>query len=225
VEVGVHHPGLERVGHLVGRAEALAGRDVAGPLHDPAEVGGDALFIEALEAQLVARDLVGEVRDGSTLETRAPGEQLKEEHAGCVDIGAGIGRPRAEHLRRDVAQLGDDQRTELELELRLPQWSSPKADQLHVAAAVDQDIGAAEVQVEDRDRASVGGLCGMREVQGPQDLGDHEGRQLERERLPAAPQLPRDPGQIAAIDRLSRQVGGLLVLVEVDERGDARVLE
>jgi hypothetical protein len=224
VQVGLDEPGVEGVGEVSGADEAVLGPQLAGPLHDPAQLARHALVVEALEPQLALGDLGQQIAHQLGLEAGPAGQQLEQQHAGGVDVAGGAARDARQHLGRHEAQVCATGGRRGGVERADPRGRAREADQAHVAGPRDQHVRRANALVGERQRAAVGRLGGVRVVERARHLAGHEGRQLEGQRLTARAQRGRELRQVAAVHQLTRQEGALGVLGEVQQRGHAGVL-
>ena len=100
-----------------------------------------------------------------------------------------------------------------------------EVDQLHVSAGADQHVVRADVAVDDVEREAVCAHRVVRVVQGAGRVGDDLRRELGRHELALAFVLEADGHQVEAGHVLHRQVVDALVVPEVEDAGDARVVE
>ncbi len=173
--------------------------------------------------RVVAQDRGDHVGAGVAAERPLAGEHLEQHRAEREDVGALVGRLAAQLLGRHVAQGADD-RPVLGLDgqgrgsrswasrFELMQLGEPEVEDLDRAILGDEDVLRLEIPVDDA--AGVG--CG-------QTVGDLD-RDLDRPPRGEV-RLPQPLPKAAAAQQLRHDVGHPLVLADVIDGEDVRVVQ
>ncbi len=145
------------------------------------------------------------------VERRLAGQQLVEDDAERVEVGARVDLASLGLLGREVLRRADD-RARLG-HLARAGARDPEVRHLHAALAVDEDVVRLDVAVHD--------AVPVCEAQRREDLARVLDRDVDRRGAAADDQLL----QRAAVEELHRDVVGVLRLAAVVDRDDVRVVE
>jgi hypothetical protein len=130
----------------------------------------------------------------------------------------------ADLLRGHVRELALDD-AGLGLDRRADRLGEPEVDQLHLALEGDQDVGRADVAVDDVERLAVVALLVVGVVEALAGAADDVAGLRQRDRAALLLMQVEDAADVAAVDVLEGDVERVLVAAELVDLADVAVLE
>jgi hypothetical protein len=172
----------------------------------------------------VAGDVLDEVHALLVGEEALAEAQLPEDDPEREDVRAAIERLTSALLRRHVGDLPLQRAHGVDLRLR-GRLGDPEVDDLDGAVVADDDVRRRDVAVDDVERPAVGGLLLVRVVEAGGGVDDDVDQVLEREPGPGLVRRADQPPEVLPPDVLHGEEVGPVVLADVVDLDDVRVVE
>ncbi|MFO0712315.1 MAG: hypothetical protein U0353_20865 [Sandaracinus sp.] len=216
---------MERLPHLARRRPPILGTLRERLHHDVREPTRHARPPRLGASDLGLAHLVEERRDVGVLVEHPTGEQLVEHDAGREDVAAVIHRIAPRLLGAHVVVLALDH-AGFGLRRAGRRLRDAEVHDLHLARGADEHVLRRDVAVDDVERLpGVRVALAMGVVEAVAHLGDHEGRDVDGDRLLELRAATHDAVGVRALDELHRDVVGVLDLPEIEGLRDVHVRE